>query len=61
MDPALQDTAAVTRDELAVVVRDALAETYARPLVVDVGEQGVAVLGGKPLALARDLRGQIWL
>jgi cell wall-associated NlpC family hydrolase len=41
----------MTTNELADAVRAALAGTYARPLVVEQGEQ-VAVLAGKPLDLA---------
>jgi cell wall-associated NlpC family hydrolase len=53
MDSATPDVRpAVTSGELADAVRAALAGTYARPIVVELAE-GVAVLGGKPLELAR--------
>jgi cell wall-associated NlpC family hydrolase len=46
-------TSQMTTSELADAVRAALAGTYARPLVVEQGEQ-VAVLAGKPLDLAHE-------
>jgi cell wall-associated NlpC family hydrolase len=53
MDPAAPDAPVLeTSTELAAAVREALAGTYARPIVVEL-EDGVAVLGGKPLELAR--------
>lgn len=53
MDSATPDApVAPSSSELAAAVREALAGTYARPIVVEL-EDGVAVLGGKPLELAR--------
>lgn len=53
MDSAAPDAPALDSSaELATAVREALEGTYARPIVVEL-EDGVAVLGGKPLELAR--------
>ena len=53
MDSATPDVPVIDgAAELATAVRAALAGTYARPIVVELAD-GVAVLGGKPLELAR--------
>jgi cell wall-associated NlpC family hydrolase len=53
MDSAAPDAPVLESSaELAIAVRAALTGTYARPIVVEL-EDGVAVLGGKPLELAR--------
>lgn len=55
MDSVTQpvDAAAPAR-QLARVVREALADAYARPVVVESRAGDVAVLGGRPLGLARE-------
>lgn len=53
MDSGASDTAVVrTVSSLAAAVRSALAEAYARPLVIEHAD-GVVVLAGRPLELAR--------
>lgn len=53
MDSAAPDAPTlVTVPELAALVRSALAEAYARPIVVEL-DDAVAVVGAKPLELVR--------